>query len=99
MRRGTTPTIKIFTSIDLTDAPRVIVTIESGDYLLNLEKDRLEVTHESVSFTLTQEETLNMDYNGRMQVKAHIGDGLVTASDVMIMHFGAILNEEVIEIG
>ena len=98
MIRGTTPTIQIFTNVDLADASRVIVTIESGDYVLNLEKDRLVVTSESVTFTMTQEETLALDYNGRMQIKASL-DGKVIASNVMIMHFDPILNEEVIDNG
>ena len=42
MRRGTTPTIRLLTSEDLSAWDRVVVTLKGATEQLDFEKDRLE---------------------------------------------------------
>lgn len=63
MRRGTTPTHTFHTDVDLTEARAVFVTYaQDGEVIIERSlEDGVEVTEDTVSVTLTQEETLRLE--------------------------------------
>lgn len=101
MRQGTTPTITIYSPIDLL-AFKVIVTLVQDKYELDLPESRLSKTYTSpntyISFTLTQEETLQFKSSGRVSVqwKAESA-GAVIASDTGSIPVTDILNKKIME--
>lgn len=95
MRRGTTPTITITTDIDLTNASNLFVTFKQGAYK-RIEKtlEDVTVTEDSVSFDLTQKETLLLDAGVpvNVQIRATLGDSKL-ASNIMTTDVEAILKQ------
>ena len=99
MRRGTTPTHEFTTDTDLTSADVIYLTYKQGNHtVLELEKDRMTVTAESLSVTLTQEETLSFDQslNFNIQIRARFPDQSAVASNIMNATAEAILKDGVI---
>ena len=70
MVRGTTPTFIFNTPVDLTEATSVYVTFSEmdDDVILTKTSTDLDITSESVSVFLTQEETLSFP-NGKVKVQ------------------------------
>lgn len=70
MVRGTTPTFIFNTPVDLTQATSVYVTFSKmdDDIILTKTGTDLDITDESVSVFLTQEETLSFP-NGKAKVQ------------------------------
>lgn len=96
MRRGTTPTLVFTTDTDLTDYNRVILTLECGGESFDFEGDRLGVTTDSLSVTLTQAETLALGGIVEAQVRAVSTEGVAIASDICSLDVKRILKEGVI---
>ncbi len=104
MIRGTTPTNRIKTDIDLTGA-RVILTYSQGGNVV-FEKTGDDLTIEQtedgkyeVSTVLSQEDTLELkaDLKVRVQIRAIFENGNAIASNIMESTVGEILKDGVIE--
>lgn len=98
MRRGTTPTITYNVDIDLTSALELYVTlVQDGTTVVEKSIDDVTITSKSVSFTLTQEETLNLN-QGKilMQIRVKMPDGTALASNIMAGDVAQILKDGVI---
>ena len=99
MRRGTTPTFTISTSIDLTDAEVIYLTFSQGrNGIFTLEKDRMEITSEAIVVKLTQEETLSFDdrKSVRFQIRGRKPGNVAVASNIMTTSVSEILKDGVI---
>lgn len=100
MRRGTTPSIRLTTDADLGDC-KVSVAIKNGRTLIVKTGDELEIEtaedSSSVTFTLTQEETLQLDpvAPARMQIRFKRGES-ACATEIKQVKVRDILQEEVI---
>lgn len=97
MRRGTTPTHTIDTSIDLTEAAVIYVTYKQKGRVI-VEKSDPEVTSEAVTVSLTQQETLALcaSQQVHVQIRARFPDGTAVASNIMVANVDNILKEGVI---
>jgi ABC-type uncharacterized transport system ATPase subunit len=105
MYRGTTPKITLnIVGADLTDAttwPTVIVTIENGQTTFDVTRDKLTITKAStgvgcsVSFALTQDETLAMSMlrMTRVQLRAKTVDGYAIATEIASVSVEDILKD------
>lgn len=92
IRRGTTPSITLnITGVDLSDAsvwPTVIVTVENGSNIFDVNRDRLTIAKTdagcSVTFALTQAQTLLMHKLQKtlVQLRAKDVDGHAIASEI-----------------
>lgn len=101
MRRGTTPTIVISTDIDLSPAIVLYLTFAQDDetvFEFDLSAGRFTITEDSISVTLTQEETLSLAETSKVdiQIRARFSDGTAVASNVMKTKAREILKEGVI---
>lgn len=97
--RGTTPVHTFLVDLDLTSAEVIYVTYKQGrNILIEKEKDDLDVTAESLSFKLTQEDTLALKTAEvcEMQIRARFPDGTAVDSNIMKAHVGRILKDGVI---
>lgn len=96
VQRGTTPTHKFNTSVDLTSATEIYITYKQSN-LVKIEKAKADcmVTAEDVSVTLTQADTLNL--NGKllvqMQIRAKFANGTAIASNIMTSDVGVLLKD------
>lgn len=105
MRRGTTPTIRLLTSEDLSSWDRVIVTLKGAKTQLDFEKDRLGFSEEEGKYvavlTLTQEETFELDKSFKIQVRMVSGEGaeeIADATEIDTVTIGPVLKDGVIHI-
>lgn len=87
IKQGTTPTHKITTDVDLTDAKEIYVTYNQNSYNVVEKKseDFDELTSEYLALRLTQDETLRFNDRGKItiQVRAVFADGTALVSNVM----------------
>lgn len=99
MYRGTTPTLSFNLPFRVSDLAVLYITAKQYDVLV-LEKDLSDCTvnDTSVSFTLTQEETLKLKPNRRitLQVRVKTHDGTALASQKFECDVKDILKEGVI---
>ena len=103
MYRGTTPKITLnIVGADLTDAntgPTVIVTVGNGQNSFDVTRDNLTITKAStgvgcsVSFALTQDQTLAMSVlrMTRVQLRAKTVDGYAIATKIAYVSVEDIL--------
>lgn len=102
MTQGTTPTVKLHlngTEADLTDAARVRVIFSQGDQVLKVDGPgpRVEVEPNTVTVTLTQEETLLFSPGTLMvQVRWTLEDGTTAATLVTTMRVHRTLDKEIL---
>lgn len=100
MIRGTTPTNIFNTDISLADAEVIHITYQQGckKVIQITDLDRMTVTDESISVTLTQHETLALKDASqvRIQIRAKFPDGTAVACKVITASVGEILEEGVI---
>lgn len=94
MRRGTTPTLTITVDADIHDWEAHVYISNAGN-VLDLEGARLTMawdgTVTSVTFTLSQAETLAFDASPcELQVRAY-KDGIAVATDIRRVAVGRIL--------
>lgn len=106
MRRGTTPDyILTVAGYDLTEQS-IYVTVQQYAKTLNLNGERIAVEYDgqtqvsSVTFSLTQEETLQFR-SGKADVQIRFIDeyGFAQATDIGTIIVSPVLNEDVIEYG
>lgn len=100
IRRGTTPEQVFNTSIDLSEATVLYVTYRQwGKNVIEKKLDDCTVTSTSVSFYLSQEETLLLDVKHpdvEIQIRAKFGDQTAVASNIIKTTVGAILKDGLI---
>lgn len=100
MRRGTTPTLTVTVDADIHDWETHVYISNGGNDPLDLEGARLTMAYENgvttVTFTLTQEETLAFEPAPcELQVRAAKG-GVAVATDIRRVPVGRILKGGVI---
>lgn len=99
MFRGTTPTNKFTSTIDLSSADAIYITYQQANETV-LEKTIEDITFGEgfVSVQLTQEETLlfSPDRKVTIQIRAKFPDGSAIASNAIVTSVEAILKEGVI---
>lgn len=98
MRKGTTPTNIFTTDIDLTGAEEIYLTYEQGPRVIEKTLKDMDVTPETVTVKLTQEETLSFcdRENIKIQFRVKFPEGDVVASNIMTANMGEILKGGVI---
>lgn len=101
MIRGTTPTLEFTLPFDTSLIAEMYVTIAQGEKTV-LEKTLSDCSCSgtSVSLTLTQEDTLRLQQQprlqGEIQIRVRTTSGEALASDIMSVYVGRILKEGVI---
>lgn len=94
MYKGTTPTIIfMFTDFDPTTADKVTVSFSNG---LNITEENLDITADSISLWLSQEQTLAMPKgNVSVQINFLFEDGQRVATNKQNIDFNSNLLNEV----
>lgn len=96
MRRGTTPTHVFNVDIDLTDAVEMYITYKQGTEIkIERELEDIEVTENTLTVKLTQEETLsfNDDNNVLIQIRAKYEDETAVASNIIFTSVSEVLKD------
>lgn len=101
MVQATTPTfvLTLPNTIDLSDAESVIFSIEQEYVSINKEVDSASISTNVVTVTLTQEETVNFDYQheAKIQLNWVYDDGTRAATKVKTINVYENLLKDVIE--
>lgn len=97
MRRGTTPTNTFTVDIDLTAATIFVTYAQKCGVVVEKTGEDLTVTENSISLTLTQEETLRFTPDAVfIQIRYVMPDGTADASNIIQTTVGAVLKDGVI---
>lgn len=101
MTRGTTPThsFTVEGDVDLAAVRKLRITYrQMGRTLLEKTETDVEIRGQTISCTLTQEETLAFRAGAAvsLQIKALLDSGAVLATPVMMLSVDRILSEEVL---
>lgn len=100
MRRGTTPTICYNIPIDTSLIDVSYITFsQAGQEVFTKELDDCNIGENSLTVTLTQEETLRLSCNGKrveMQIRLRLNDGTALASNIMTIEVEKTLLDGVI---
>ena len=97
--RGTTPTQKFNTSIDLSSATVIYVSYKQHNkVVIERTVDNIVVTSTYLQFALTQEESLSLDDKVKVeiQIRAKFPNGTAVASNIIEADAGKILKGGVI---
>ena len=97
--RGTTPTYTLTFEEDMEVMQEILVTF-SQDFVIKVEKETEDITvdGDTISFRMTQAETLSLSPNVKayVQVRALRLDGVVVECAPFVMNVGVVLNETII---
>ena len=101
MIRGTTPTLEFTLPFDTSLIAEMYITLtQNGTTMLEKTLSDCNCSGTSVSLTLTQEDTLGLQQQPRLQAEIQIRvrttSGEALASDIMRVYVGRILKEGVI---
>lgn len=100
MRRGTTPTICYNIPIDTSLIDVSYITFsQAGEEVFTKELHDCNLGENSLTVTLTQEETLKLSCNGKrveMQIRLRLNDGTALASNIMTVEVEKTLLDGVI---
>lgn len=98
MRQGTTPTIQItINDIDLNEMQNIYVVFEQNGYILKKESSDLDIEGNTISVSLSQEETLNFkESTCNIQLRMITKGGVAIASPIKTTKVYRVLNKEVI---
>lgn len=98
MRQGTTPTIQItINDIDLNEMQNIYVVFEQNGYILKKESSDLDIEGNTISVSLSQEETLNFkEGTCNIQLRMITKGGVAIASPIKTSKVYRVLNKEVI---
>lgn len=98
MRQGTTPTIQItINDIDLNEMQNIYVVFEQNGYILKKESSDLDIEGNTISVSLSQEETLNLEEGTcNIQLRMITKGGVAIASPIKTTKVYRVLNKEVI---
>ncbi len=96
MYRVTTPTHTFYLPFDTNAISKLIITYkQNGKTILEKTEDEVQMNHNAISVTLSQEETfLFMVRPVSVQLRVKIGDR-VLASNILKLSVDEVLNEEV----
>lgn len=98
MRQGTTLTIQItINDIDLNEMQNIYVVFEQNGYILKKESSDLDIEGNTISVSLSQEETLNFkEGTCNIQLRMITKGGVAIASPIKTTKVYRVLNKEVI---
>lgn len=101
MIRGTTPTLEFTLPFDTSLIAEMYITLaQNGTTVLEKTLSDCNCSGTSVSLTLTQEDTLRLQQQprlqGEIQIRVRTTSGEALASDIMSVYVGRILKEGVI---
>lgn len=98
MRQGTTPTIQItINDIDLNEMQNIYVVFEQNGYILKKESSDLDIEGNTISVSLSQEETLNFkEGTCNIQLRMITKGGVAIASPIKTTKVYRVLNKEMI---
>lgn len=98
MRQGTTPTIQItINDIDLNEMQNIYVVFEQNGYILKKESSDLDIEGNTISVSLSQEETLNFkEGTCNIQLRMITKGGAAIASPIKTTKVYRVLNKEAI---
>ena len=98
MRQGTTATIQItINDIDLNEMQNIYVVFEQNGYILKKESSDLDIEGNTISVSLSQEETLNFkEGTCNIQLRMITKGGVAIASPIKTTKVYRVLNKEVI---
>lgn len=98
-RRGSTPVNIFKVDIDLTDATVFVTYAQNGDVVIEKTGADLTITENTISTTLSQQDTLKLDDSllVEMQIRYVKPNGIADASNVITASVGKILKDGVIE--
>lgn len=98
MRQGTTPTIQItINDIDLNEMQNIYVVFEQNGYILKKESSDLDIEGNTISVSLSQEDTLNFkEGTCNIQLRMITKGGVAIASPIKTTKVYRVLNKEVI---
>lgn len=98
MRQGTMPTIQItINDIDLNEMQNIYVVFEQNGYILKKESSDLDIEGNTISVSLSQEETLNFkEGTCNIQLRMITKGGVAIASPIKTTKVYRVLNKEVI---
>ena len=98
MRQGTTPTIQItINDIDLNEMQNIYVVFKQNGYILKKESSDLDIEGNTISVSLSQEETLNFkEGTCNIQLRMITYGGIAMASPIKTVNVYSVLNNEVI---
>lgn len=98
MRQGTTPTIQItINDIDLNEMQNTYVVFEQNGYILKKESSDLDIEGNTISVSLSQEETLNFkEGTCNIQLRMITKGGVAIASPIKTTKVYRVLNKEAI---
>lgn len=100
MTRGTTPTyiINFEETVDFSTVASWLVTFsQMGHELLSLDNPIVDLTENTLTITLTQEQTLLFQKGvASIQVRGMFGDGVAFASNIGCVPINPVLDERVL---
>ena len=99
MKQWTTPENIFSTDVDLSQAEVIYVTYkQQNKIIIKKQKEDLSITENSVSITLSQQETglFNINKPVRIQIRARFSDGLAIASNIINTRVEEVLKTGVI---
>lgn len=98
MRRGSTPKNTFDVDIDLTGATVIVSYEQNGNIVLEKTGDDLTVTQDSITLSLSQEDTLKFRTGEvYIQIRYVFPEGSADASDIIRTTFERIIHDGVIE--
>lgn len=98
-RRGSTPINVFKVNIDLTGATVFVTYAQGGEVIIEKTGTDLMITENTISTTLTQEDTLKLDDSMlvEMQIRYVRENGVADGSNVITASVGKILKDGLIE--
>lgn len=98
MRRGSTPTNTFTVDIDLTGATIIVSYEQKGVIILEKTGSDLTVTADSITLSLSQEDTLKFNTGEvSIQIRYVFPNGAADASNIIRTTFERIIHDGVIE--
>lgn len=99
MTRGTTPSYVItIKGMDSLDGMSIEVDIKQGSALIKFDKDEVVIDEDTISISLTQEQTLTLSTGtAKLQVRGITQSGIAWASNIVTIPVNPILRAGVIE--
>lgn len=98
-RRGSTPINVFKVNIDLTGATVFITYSQLGEVIIEKTGDDVIITEDTISTSLTQEDTLKLMDNQlvEMQIRYIKSNGISDSSNIITASVGKILKDGIIE--
>lgn len=99
MIKWTTPTIQINFEDNVLDGyKQIVVSFKSTYQVLNITDEDLTIEDNSISLTLTQQQSSILGDNTSVQVNVYYNNGTRAATNIMQVDFGKNLLQQTMEI-